>query len=400
MPRFECTKCGREFPFYSTLTRCTGCGEPLEVKYEFTSPKIRKSEFLLEKYRDFLPFSRLNKALSLGEGFTPLLRLKKLGEIFKLHNLYSKNETMNPTWSFKDRGTICGVQYALDRGYSEIGTVSTGNMGASVAAYGARAGLRTHILVSSSIELEKVIAISVYGAHVIKMEGDYGRLYYESLRVGGELGICFINSDHPLRIEGSKTIAFEICEQMSFKPPDWVIVPTSSGGNFRGIVKGFIEFRNLGFIDRLPRFIVVQAAGCCPIVQAFREGKEEIRHFGRPKTIAHGISNPYPPSGNEVLRILRRLHGIALTVDDEEILKAQLLLAREGIFAQPAGAVPIAALDGLVSNGIIDGNEAVVCVTTGAGLKYLHSVRQVSHEVTKVPLEQLGSALSNARLGY
>ncbi|RLG42255.1 MAG: threonine synthase [Thermoproteota archaeon] len=392
MPYLACTKCGKEFPLETLETRCSSCGEPLEVRYELTSPELHRSDFLLEKYRDFLPFPKPNKALSLGEGFTPLLKLHRIGESLKV-DLYVKNETVNPTWSFKDRGTLCGVQYAVDRGYSKIGTVSTGNMGASIAAYGARAGLRTYVLVSSTIEEEKVLPISVYGANVVKVEGDYGMLYYESLRIGAERGICFVNSDHPMRVEGSKTIGFEICEQFSFKTPDWVIVPVSSGGNFRGVVKGFKEFREAGLIERLPKFVVAQASGCCPIVRAFEEGKEEVKHFGTPNTIAHAISNPFPPSGNEVIRILRELGGVAVTVEDEEILRAQLTLAREGIFAQPAGAVPIAALHKLVSRGLVERGESVVCLITGAGLKYLKSLEGAPLSITSVALEDLGSAL-------
>jgi threonine synthase len=286
-----------------------------------------------------------------------------------LDGLYFKDETQNPTWSFKDRGTLCGIQYATSLGYERIGTVSTGNMAASVAAYGAKAGLATFILVSAGIPAEKTKPIAVYGPHLIRVEGGYDKLYDESLRAGDRYGIYFVNSDAPFRVEGSKTIAFEICEQMHFHVPDYVIVPVSSGGNFRGILKGFEEFRSVGLIDGIPKLIAVQGEGCGPIAEAFEGRKEKVIRVRNPKTIAQAIENPYPPSGNQVLRKLRENGGLALTVSDEEILEAQKLMAQEGTFAQPAACAPLAAAKKLLSNGYMKPSDRVVLIITGAGLK-------------------------------
>ncbi|NJE43306.1 threonine synthase [Thermococcus sp. GR6] len=374
----KCPMCGKEYT--EPVQRCE-CGEPVEFELFHGEPYIAKSVW--ERFYDFWPVEP-NLELSLGEGDTPLIR-SKLGKELGV-KLYLKNETANPTWSFKDRGTFLAMSYAVKVGYKAVGTVSTGNMAASVAAYAARAGLKAKILVSGSASDEKLKAVSVYGADVIRVMGDYGRLYFESLELGKGLGIYFMNSDNPFRVDGYKSIAFEIAEELT---PDYVLIPTSSGGLFRGIAKGFLELFASGLIDKVPTLVAVQAEGCSPICRAFSEGKERIERFETPRTIAHAIENPYPPSGNVVLKLLRELGGKCVTVSDEEILKAQKKLAGEGFFVQPASATGIAALKKLN----IPEEAKVVSILTGSGLKTISQIE--GRSVKECELEKLEGCLKS-----
>jgi len=389
-----CTGCGEQVDDEKAL-RCPGCDGPLEL------PEIVGSrpgpwvpgETLIERYKDFFPFANGRADLSLGEGFTPLVKLDGIGKRLGLSVLWGKNEGANPTWSFKDRGTLAGVIHALESGYSRIGTVSTGNMAASVAAYGAKAGLETVILVGRGLPREKLGPIAMYGARLIKVDGDYGRLYYESLRLAKDRNIAFINSDAPFRVAGSRTIAYEICEQLNFTGPDWVLIPVSAGGNFRGIARGFREFFLSGLIDKVPRLMAVQADGCSPVVRAFEEGSPKVDRFDSPHTVAHAIENPFPPSGNEVLRLVRENGWSCRAVSEDSILEAQRELAMEGLFVQPASAVSLAALKDAVRDGLVESGQSAALVLTGSGLKYTAVFGQ--HDLTweESTLENLGNAL-------
>ena len=368
-----CTQCKKSYEISRVDPRCMVCHEPLEVAMVERGTIVNGNplrQTILERYADFFPFDAIDPTVSLSEGFTPLVPSRKLASRLTVKNILFKNETENPTWSFKDRGTIVGVQHAISLGYRRIGTVSSGNMAVSVAAYGARAGLRTYALVSASIPSEKLNPIAVYGATVIRVEGDYGDLYYHSLEIGKRNDVYFINSDVPFRVEGSKSIAFEICEQLNFDVPDFIVVPTSSGGNIRGIMKGFEEFKLCGLITDVPTVICAQAAGCAPIYNAYINNKETISRVNHPETIAHAIENPFPPSGNEVLRRIRKSGSLCVAVTDDEIMQAQKELVEEGIFGQPASAVPLAAVRKLRNRDIITHDDTVVCIVTGGGLKY------------------------------
>jgi threonine synthase len=391
--QLKCTQCGKVYPLQELKLRCEGCREPLEVVCGALKGEIEGRGSILRRFRAFYPFDEVSEEASLGEGGTPLIRSSVVGERWGLDRLYFKDETQNPTWSFKDRGTFCGIQHAISLRYERIGTVSTGNMAASVAAYGARAGLPTFILVSAGIPAEKIKPIAVYGPRLIRVEGDYHELYDESLRAGKRYRIYFINSDAPFRVEGSKTIAFEICEQMDFQAPDYVIIPVSSGGNFRGVLKGFEEFKSAGLIDTVPKFIGVQAEGCAPIAEAFEEAREKVERIRNPKTIAHAIENPYPPSGNQVLRKLRENGGLALAVSDEEILDAQGILAQEGIFGQPAACSPLAGAKKLVGNGYLKPDDKIVLIITGSGLKVPSALNHLDFPATSTSIDGLTEAI-------
>ncbi len=391
-----CTNCNKTYEKETRNFKCEVCNEPLELKEVKNGAITQRNilgQSLLERYKEFYPFLDVEKAGSLGEGFTPLVFSEELSKYYGISQLYFKNESQNPTWSFKDRGTITGILRAKDLGYTKVGTVSTGNMATSVAAYGSMANMETYILVKDGIADEKLKPIAIYGPNLIKVDGDYSKLYEESLRIGNENEIYFINSDVPFRVEGYKTIAFEICEQLNFNIPDYVIVPTSAGGDIRGIEKGFREFKNSGLIDKIPKMIAVQAAGCSPIYNAFKENKENIDRVKEPNTIAHAIENPFPPSGNQVLRMLKRNGGIVVTVSDEEIIKAQKKMASIGIFGQPASATSLAAVKKLVSNNYLKENDSVVCIVTASGLKYTAALEEHKLDVIETKLENLNKII-------
>jgi len=367
--QLTCTGCGLSLPLADPACRCRSCGEPLEIR-GYGHPSIREGPWpgrtLVERYGEFLPPVDCCPGLSMGEGFTPLVDAPRLADALGIRRLLIKNETTNPTWSFKDRGTVVAMADALSRGCHAVGVVSTGNMAASVAAYGARAGVPVLVLVNAETPAEKLPPVAVYGCTVVRVDGDYGALYHRSLELKG---VRFLNSDAPARVEGSKTIAFEICEQCGFVPPDWVIVPTGSGGNLRGILKGFEEMREVSLISRMPKMVCAQARGCAPIATAWEVGGEAIVPVSGPRTVAHAIANPSPPSGNAVLRKLRAGAGVCVGVADESILDAQVEMASAGVFGQPAAAASVAAAHALAACGAIGRDDTVVCVATGGGLK-------------------------------
>jgi len=388
----ECAKCGRTYPIDEMVYRCVRCDYPLEVRYDYdevaaklSKKLIRKREWTIWRYNELLPIRDLSKVVSMGEGGTSLHKSVRLAERLGIRNLYLKDETRNPTWSFKDRGSSVGISKALEIGARAVGCVSTGNMAASIAAYAAKAGVKCMILIPSGTPLEKMAQMLICGAEVISMERPYPEIYKVGLEISREYGIYWVHADAPMRIEGQKTSSYEICEQLGWKAPDKVIIPTSSGGNISAHWKGWKELYSMGFIEKLPSMVSIQAEGCCPIVKAFKDGKELVEPFKRARTIAQSISNPDPPSGQRVLRLLKESNGIAEAVSDRELLDAQIILAEtEGVFAEPAGAASVAGLKKLLKEGVINKDEEIVCMITGAGLKDVKSTMTVCGEPIKL----------------
>jgi len=388
----ECAKCGRTYPIDEMVYRCVRCDYPLEVRYDYdevaaklSKKLIRKREWTIWRYNELLPIRDLSKVVSMSEGGTPLHKSVRLAERLGIKNLYLKDETRNPTWSFKDRGSSVGISKALEIGARAVGCVSTGNMAASIAAYAAKAGVKCMILIPSGTPLEKMAQMLICGAEVISMERPYPEIYKVGLEISREYGIYWVHADAPMRIEGQKTSSYEICEQLGWKAPDKVIIPTSSGGNISAHWKGWKELYSMGFIEKLPSMVSIQAEGCCPIVKAFKDGKELVEPFKRARTIAQSISNPDPPSGQRVLRLLKESNGIAEAVSDRELLDAQIILAEtEGVFAEPAGAASVAGLKKLLKEGVINKDEEIVCIITGAGLKDVKSTMTVCGEPIKL----------------
>jgi len=260
-------------------------------------------------------------------------------------------------------------------------------MGASVSAYSAKAGIKCIILVPSQTPVEKIAQILVHGAMVLGVNLPYPELYKMSFEMNRKFGVYLVHADSPMRVEGQKTTAFEICEQLNWKIPDVVLIPTSSGGYLSAVWKGFKEFHEIGFIDHLPRMVCIQSEGCAPIVKAFKERKTDTEVWPNPHTIAHAISNQDPSlaSSRRVLKILAKTKGTAEAVSDEEISNAQKLLAiKEGIFAEPASTAPIAGLKKLIEKGLIDKNESAICIITGSGLKDVENALKICEKTITV----------------
>jgi threonine synthase len=341
--------------------------------------------------------SSVDLSLSLGEGGSPLLELSRLGKALDLPRIWAKNEIFNPTASFKDRGTVVAVHMAKAWGHDKIGTVSTGNMAISTAAYGARSGLLTYVFVKEDTSTEKLISAGVHGAVLIRVRGDYGRLSLLSFEMGKKYGIYIMNSTDPFRLEGYKVTGFEIFDQMR-AIPDYVIVPVSSGGHLIGLIKAFTELIREGLIDRLPTFIGVQAEGCSPIAQAFTKGRERCERIGRADSIAQSITNPDPPGGNVTLKLIRDLGGEIIAADDQEILAAQKKLAEvEGIFCLPASATVLAGVLKLQARNHFRVQDRIVMVLTGSGVKNPKAIDPAQlnlHDSSLADLESLMSILS------
>lgn len=362
MPTVRCYACDRSFEF-AERKRCE-CGEPLWFatrSEEFGWPHRRDPG--MWRYADLLP-TKTPSGVGAAAGGTPLVRAPRLD--VGGCRLSLKDEGQNPTGSFKDRGSAVGVADAARR-TERVGTVSHGNMAMSMAATAAGTGVPCTVCVPADIPEERLSHIARYDPDILRVDGDYGRLYHEVL---GIEDIEFVNSDTPLRVAGQKTVAFEICEAFSPEVPDAIVLPVSSGGQVSAIWKGLREFRAAGLLDRVPRLYATQAAACDPIVRAFEAGDTEVSAINSEKTIAYSIANADPPSGTRALAAIRETGGGAASVPDSEIRAAQRRLAREGGFrVEASSAVAYAGLALLTERGEIDAGERVVTILTGSGFK-------------------------------
>jgi len=375
----ECIECGKKYDINEIVYFCTKCGDLLEIKYDYNviNKAISKSNWQnvplsVWRYRDFMPVQDFSKIVSLNEGGTGFHSSKRLSKILGIRQLYVKNEGENPTGSFKDRGMTVGVTKAVELGVKSVICASTGNTSASLAAYAARAGLKCAVLIpAGKIAYGKLSQAMIYGAKVIQVRGNFD----ESLDIVLKLSekyreIYLLNSINPFRIEGQKSLGFEICDQLNQKMPDRIVVPVGNAGNISAIWKGLKEFYKLGFLNELPKMTGIQAEGSAPIVHAVKKGSDTVVPITSPETVATAIRIGAPVSWKKALRAIRESKGTAEMVTDEEILDAQKLLAQtEGLFVEPASASSIAGLKKLIEQGEVDRDEHVVCVTTGHGLK-------------------------------
>jgi len=365
----KCFKCGLKFPLSPLRSDCGKCGGTLE--YELGLPKERKIKFSGQlrfwRYRPLLP--RVQRVISLGEGGTPLHKAERLAKTMSLKGLYLKDETRNPTNSFRDRAAALLTSNAIDLKYDTLICATSGNLGASLAAYCAKAGLNCHVIVPKLVDIGKLAQMLVYDA-VIE---EYGEILDDSIRrakaLAKEMNWYQATAElNPFVIEAQKTISYEISEQ--FGVPDWLIVSMGSGGSIYSLWKGFKELKHLGITKSLPKMIGVQPKGSASIVKTMLEGRSEMMKTSKPLTHALAILVSEPLQGELAIKAIKDSNGLGLTVSDTEIFDAELQIAkREGMFAEPASSATIAALRKLVEMGKISKSDSVVCPITGSGLK-------------------------------
>jgi threonine synthase len=377
----HCRECGREYPLQPSHV-CEFCFGPLEVTYDYDAQRkavsrqsIENGPISLWRYRDLLPCDA-DRAVDLNAGFTPLLRARNLGEALGLSQLYIKNDCTNPSWSFKDRVVAVASTKALEFGFDTLACASTGNLANSVAAHAARAGIKAYVFVPSNLESGKLIGSAVYGATLVAVDGSYDDVNRLCSELADKYPWAFVNINvRPYYSEGSKTLAYEVAEQLGWRAPDHCIVPMASGSLLTKIGKGLDEMAKLWLLDSVQTKISgAQALGCSPIVTAWQAGTLNIRPV-KPNTIAKSLAIGNPADGYYALKVIGDSGGSAVASDDDEIVDGIKLLAEsEGVFAETAGGVVIAGLKRLVESGRVDRDELVVAFITGAGLKTQEAV--------------------------
>ncbi|WP_420546174.1 threonine synthase [Nitrosopumilus sp.] len=379
----QCRECKKEYE--STFKYiCDECFGPLDVKYDF--PSVSKDAFFGRektywRYFELLPIEQKSNIVSIDAGMTPLTKAEKLGEKLGLKNLYIKNDSVNPTFSFKDRPAGIAVSKAKEFGMSSVGCASTGNLASATAAHAAKGGFPCHIFAPSDIEMAKIAQALSYGANYIAVDGTYDDANRIAAQIGDSKGIGIVNINmRSYYVEGSKTLAYEVAEQLDWNVPDQLIVPVGSGAMLNAICKGFEELQSVSLLDDVSRMhmIAAQPHGCAPVVDAFKNNSNEVIPVEQPNTVAKSLAIGDPGDGRYVLKRLQQYNGFAEESNDKEILDAILLLAKtEGIFTEPAGGVSVAVLQKMVEQGKIDANDKVVCYVTGNGLKATEAIMQV-----------------------
>jgi len=401
----KCRECGREYA-PGKIYVCEDCFGPLDVIYNYDSTSIDKRALrdrprTVWRYLELLPIINPSNIVDLGAGYTILHRANRLGKALGLREVYVKDDTVNPTYSFKDRPATVAVSKALEFGSKAVGCVSTGNLAAATAAHAAKAGLPCYIFIPVGIELNKVVQATAYGANIITVKGTYDDANRLAAQVAEVYDWAFLNINvRPYYVEGSKTLAFETCEQLGWSPPDHVIVPVASGALLCAICKGFDEFKKLGLIENSKiRVTGAQPEGCSPVVTAFKSNTDEVFPVEKPTTIAKSLAVGEPGDGTYAVRRIRESGGVAESVTDQETIEAIKLLAKtEGIFTEPAGGVTIAVLKKLTESGEVSIDEKIVCYVTGNGLKTTETL--LGHVSKPIEIEpKLESLTTLATLG-
>ena len=401
----ECSFCHREYDARRLQNVCVECGKPLLVRYDLkriakflTRQALYARRSDLWRYREMLPVRREDNIVTLGEGWTPLLPAKRLGASMGMSQLLVKDESLNPTGSFKARGMSVAVSMAKELGAKKLAAPSAGNAAGALAAYCARAGLGAYLFMPRDTPRANVIECEVAGAHVTLVDGlitDCGAEVARRKESEGWFDVSTLKE--PYRVEGKKTLGYEIAEQSEWSLPDVIIYPTGGGTGLVGMWKAFDELQQLGWIgEKRPRMISVQAAGCAPIVRAFDTGARFAEEFENAHTVASGLRVPKAIGDFLILDAIRESGGTAIAVSDDELLEGSRELARtEGIFAAPEGGACVPALRKLLERGDVKPDERVVLFNTGSGIKYLEAFEKRLKATTPagLPKSALGPAL-------
>jgi threonine synthase len=378
----ECGLCGKKFNPGKIWNLCPDCHKPLLARYDMdTVARQMTKETLLERepnlwrYREMLPVNNPDNVLCLGEGFTPLFRARRLTENLGLKNLYIKDEGINPTGSFKVRGLSVAISKARELGIRSLSIPSAGNAAGAMCAYAAIAGMSAHVFMPKDVPPPFIAECRGLGGEVTLVDGlitDCGKIAAEELHRHGRFDVSTLKE--PYRLEGKKTMGYEVAEQMDWTLPDVIIYPTGGGTGLVGMWKAFAEMKALGWIHgKLPRMVAVQAEGCAPMVRAFEKGTEFAEPWEDAHTVADGLRVPGAVGDFLILRALRESNGTAVAVSDDEIMEATFEIGKkQGIFSSPEGGATWIACQKLLDRGWINADECVVLFITGSGHKYFH----------------------------
>jgi threonine synthase len=380
-----CSACAKEYEARKLINLCE-CGKPLMVAYDLnrasttlTRESLAGRIASLWRYREVLPVDGAQNILTLGEGMTPLLKADRLGADLGMSNLYIKDESLNPTASFKARGMAVAISMAKELGVKKLAVPSAGNAAGALAAYAAKAGIPAFIFMPNDTPTANIVECRQMGAHVELIDGlitDCGKIVAERKQAEGWFDVSTLKE--PYRVEGKKTMGYELAEQMNWELPDVILYPTGGGTGLIGMWKSFDEMERMGWIgSRRPRMVTVQAEGCAPIVQAFAAGATAGADIPNAHTVAAGLRVPKAVGDFIMLDVLRKSGGTAVSVTDDELLAAvRVIGSAEGIFAAPEGAACLPALKQLLATGDVDRTDRVVLFNTGSGLKYLDAFKE------------------------
>ena len=386
----RCRECEREYPL-EPVHACDFCFGPLEVTYDYarmrgavTRATIEAGPKSIWRYRDLLPVDA-DFIVDLGVGYTPLQRADTLARRLGMRELWLKNDTLNPTWSFKDRVVAVAISCARQFGFDTLACASTGNLANAVAAHASRAGMRAIVFIPDDLEAGKVVGSAVYGPTIVAVKGSYDDVNRLCAELADSRRWAFVNiTVRPYYAEGSRTLGYEVVEQLGWRAPEQCVVPMASGSLFTKIHKGIEEMADLGLTAATPvKMVGAQAAGCAPIATAWANGSMNVRPV-KPATIAKSLAIGNPADGYYALKTMHESGGGAVAASDAEITECMLLLAQtEGIFAETAGGVTIAGLRRAISDGLIDPERSTVAFITGGGLKTTEAVSaEVSAPIT------------------